>query len=774
MNDGRSGTQRRDEDWLDHLIDAGVFQERDVVGVRTLPRRAPRYASAFPSGLHSDVVRAVQLSGIEQLYEHQAVAIERILAGDDVILVSPTATGKTLCFNLPVLSRLLSDRGRHALYLYPTKALAHDQLLAIKAITERLPSPHSVSSWAFDGDTEQEERRLLKAQPPDLLVTNPDAVHHSLLGWHEQWGNLLRGLAFIVVDEVHEYRGFFGTNVAYVLRRLLALCRRLGSAPQIIFSSATIANPEEHARALSGRSVSVVRSDETPQPERRLVFINPEYPEFRYEELLLRRLADLAAESVASRRSTIVFCPTRRMVERVAKKARAVAAERGLERELVAPYKAGYTAEDRRKIEAQLKRGETLVVFSTNALELGIDMGRLDAVVMVGFPDTVMSAWQRAGRAGRSWDRTAHVIFIASRRPLDQFYVENIDLFMSRELDRLAVNLENEEVLRPHALCAIFEAEGRPEFLDPSVLGDALVSRGRTLTPDLGMLRVRRPHRRVDLRSISGQTYVIKAGTVDIGTISGDALFSEAYIGAIYDHYGQSYRVRSHGTSEVMVEPNDQPHYTKPVRFWTITEEELSDGFRWADGPAQLRLFFGKVQVSDHLTGYREYDDRTDELVDEVEYDSAQVKSYRTDAVWVEFHGAALGSDYRAAHSLEHGLKATAPLMIPCDPFDLAGLTQRQSDGLPKVYVYDAVKGGIGISREIFRDFQKLVEMARTLMAGCQCDNRCPRCILMSRCHDPTAELDRHDGASLAASLLDLLGRPPERFDPESYEWHPV
>jgi DEAD/DEAH box helicase domain-containing protein len=760
--------------WLAHLIDVGVFQERDVVGVRTLPRRPPKYADGFPRGLHPDVVGAVRRSGIHQLFAHQALAIEQILAGQDVVLVSPTATGKTLCFNLPVLSRLASAPHRHALYLYPTKALAHDQLLALKAITEHLPVPHSISSWPFDGDTGQDERRLLKEQPPDIVITNPDAVHHSILGWNEQWLSLLRTLDFIVVDEAHEYRGFFGTNVAYVLRRLLALCQRLGSHPQLIFASATAANPEEHARALSGRSAVVLRSEDTPQPERHFVFINPEYPEFRYEEVLVRRLADLAVESVAAKRATLVFCPTRRMVERVAKMARRAVAGRGFDGELVAPYKAGYTADERRRIEKQLKAGETLVVFATNALELGIDMGRLDAIVMVGFPDTVMSAWQRAGRAGRSWDREAHVMFIASRRPVDQFYVENIDLFMNRDLDRLAINLENEEVIKPHALCAIFEAEGQQAALDPTVLGEPLVRQAASLAPDLSMLRRLRPHRRVDLRSVSGQTYVIKVGEEEIGTISGEALFTEAYIGAIYDHYGHSYRVRSHGAREVMVEHNEQPHYTKPTRFSTIVEQAVVDGRRWMNRHGEVRLFFGRVEVSDHLTGYREYDERSDDLVDEVEYESHQVKSYRTDAVWIELQDPGeWGSLYRSAHSLEHGFKQTAPLMIPCDPFDLAGLTQRLSDGRPKLFIYDAVKGGIGIAREIFAVFPQLVEKARGLMEGCQCEDRCPRCILMSRCHDPSGELNRRDGATLASRLSLVLAAAPERYDPETYEWRP-
>lgn len=758
--------------WLEHLIAAGVFQDRDVVGVRTLPRREPRFARDFPDGLHPDVVAAVRKSGIDRLYEHQAAAIERVLARDHVVLVSPTATGKTLCFNLPVLSRLAADPSRHALYLYPTKALAYDQLLAIKAITQHLPQPHSIESWPFDGDTEQEHRRLLKDRPPHILITNPEALHYSILGWNEQWAELLRNLDAIVVDETHEYRGFFGTNVAYVLRRLLALCRRLGSDPQLIFSSATVANPEEHGQALGGRPVTVVRSEDTPQPERHFVFISPEYPEFQYEEILLRRLAQLAAESVAARRATIVFCPTRRMVERVAKRARAEVAERGLDRELVAPYRSGYTSEDRRRIQTGLKSGTTLVVFSTNALELGIDMGRLDAIIMVGFPDTVMSAWQRAGRAGRSWDRDAHIMFIASRRPLDQFYVQNIDLFMSRELDRLAVNLENEEVLKPHALCAIFEAEGDKEKLDRSALGAALVDQAWGLSPDLSLLRKRRPHQRVNLRSVSGQTFVIKAGDTEIGTISGDGLFSEVYIGAIYDHYGHSYRVRSHGANEIMVEPNDQAHYTKPLRYSAIAEDDLAAGRRWPDNGTALGMYFGKVEVSDRLMGYREYDERTNELVEEVEYDSQQVKSYRTDAVWVDLPaGVEASSVYVAAHSLEHALRATAPLMIPCDPFDLAGLTQRQPDGKPRLYLYDAVKGGIGVAREIFEGFPRLVSKAASLLGGCQCERSCPRCILMSRCHDPASGLDRREGAALAERLMALLVGPPERLDVETYEW---
>jgi DEAD/DEAH box helicase domain-containing protein len=762
-------------EFLSSLESADFFRPEDLRGVRTLERLDPTFDADFPKGIHPALIHACKENGIERLFEHQSRAVTRILGGSDIVLVSPTATGKTLCFNLPVISKLYQSPQHHALYLYPTKALANDQLLAIKQLTEHLPSKHGVSSWPFDGDTEQDARRALKDSPPNILITNPDSLHYAILAWNEHWLKLLPRLKYLVLDEAHEYRGYFGTNVAYVIRRLLSLCAALGSRPQIILCSATIANPEEHARALTGRRIPEVRSETAGRPKKHLAFLNPSYPDYQYENILLRKLSALTRRCVEERVSNLVFCPTRRFVERLNRVAGQEFAEHGLDATAIAPYKAGYTPEERREIERGLKDGSKLVVFSTNALELGIDMGRLDMVTMVGFPETVMSAWQRAGRAGRSIDKEALVLFLASRNPIDQFYVENIDLFVEKPLDRLAVNLENEELLDPHALCALFELNGDKKLLSQDILGKPLVERAKALEPDMKLLKKVRPQRRVDLRSIFGQTYVIRSGVdKEIGTISGDKLFSEVYIGAIYDHYGRSWRVKSHGAGEVFVEPNDRFHHTRPTRWWTIDVQDYKLGHRWITDELILTVFFGRVEVTDRLVGYKEYDEKTGDVVDEVTYAAVQSKTYRTDSCFfeVEFQdGRPPDQQVIGVHSVEHAVRAIVPLAIPCDPFDVAGLTVKGGLGAPTSYIYDAVRGGIGISRAAFASFPELLDAARRVLSDCSCKAACPRCIQIPRCEHYNENLDRHIGTTLVDDLLPLVQSEGEVLDLATMGW---
>jgi DEAD/DEAH box helicase domain-containing protein len=761
--------------FLAKLEQAGVYVEGDLSGVHTLDPIPATYATEFPRGVHAALVDACRANRIENLYEHQATAIKRVLSGSDVVLVSPTASGKTLCFNLPIISKLYENKHQHALYLYPTKALANDQLLAIKKLTEHLPHKHGVSSWPFDGDTEAEARRALKDVPPNILITNPDSLHYALLAWSEHWLKMLPQLKYIVLDEAHEYRGYFGTNVAFVIRRLLSLCAALGTKPQIVLSSATIANPEEHARALTGRRIPAVTSESAGRCRKHLAFLNPTYPDYQYENVLMRKLAVLARTCVEDGVSNLIFCPTRRFVERLAKVTTQELRDAGLDPASVAPYKAGYTPEERREIERGLKDGSKLVVFSTNALEVGIDMGRLDMVTMVGFPETVMSAWQRAGRAGRSLDKEALVLFIASRNAVDQFYAENIDLFVNKPLDRLAVNLQNEEILDPHALCALFELNGDKQLLDKEILGPALVDRAIELKPDMKLLKKVRPQRRVDLRSIFGQTYVIRSHEDrEIGTISGDKLFSEVYIGAIYDHYGRSWRVRSHSANEIFVEPNDKFHHTRATRWWNIAIQDYQLGRRWASDAIEASLYFGKVEVTDTLVGYKEYDEKSGEVVDVVQYDAASVKKYRTDSCWLELEvgdGRPPDQLISEVHSLEHAMRVMVPLSIPCDPFDLAGLTTKGGSGAPTIYIYDAVRGGIGISREVFGNFNELLDSARSVLAECSCEKSCPRCIQLTRCEHYNENLDRADGLRLLDELKELTGRPSATLDIDRFEW---
>lgn len=490
----------------------------------------------------------------------------------------------------------------------------------------------------------------------------------------------------------------------------------------------------------------------------------------------MHKLALIASTSVAHDVSALIFCPTRRFAEQVHRRTRRLLADRGQDENRVAPYRAGYTPEERREIERGLKEGAKLVVFSTNALELGIDMGRLDLVVMVGFPDTVMSAWQRAGRAGRSFDKEALVIIIASRSAIDQFYVQNIDLFMQKPLDRLALNLANEELLEPHALCAIFELGGKKEHLDAAILGSPLAEKAKQLEPDLKIMAKARPERRVSLRSIYGSSYEIRGpNDEEIGTTSGDKLFSEVYIGAIYDHYGRSWRVKSHSTDAVYVEPNNLPHHTRPSRFWSIQPGDPEAGQRWATQNLQVSLMFGPVEVTDTLTGYREYDEKTGELVEDHQYNSFTVKRFRTDACWLSLDrrsGVRRDECYRQVHTLEHAIRAIVPLAVPCDPFDLSGLSLMTGPyEAPTFYLYDAVAGGIGIAQSVSTDLPRLLRSARALLEGCDCQSSCPRCIQIPRCSQDNDELDRGAGLDLLGALDRLLARPSRRYDPKTMQW---
>jgi DEAD/DEAH box helicase domain-containing protein len=316
---------------------------------------------------------------------------------------------------------------------------------------------------------------------------------------------------------------------------------------------------------------------------------------------------------------------------------------------------------------------------------------------------------------------------------------------------------------------------GDRSLLDRNILGSTLVDRAVDLKPDMKLLKKVRPQRKVDLRSIFGQTYVIRGHEdKEIGTISGDKLFSEVYIGAIYDHYGRSWRVRSHSANEIFVEPNDKFHHTRPTRWWNIAIQDYKLGHRWTTDGLEASLYFGKVEVTDTLVGYKEYDEKSGEVVDVVQFDAASVKKYRTDSCWLELDvqdGRSPEQLFSEVHSLEHAMRVMVPLAIPCDPFDLAGLTTKGGSGSPTIYIYDAVRGGIGISREIFAGFPVLLGSARAVLADCSCEKSCPRCIQLTRCEHYNESLDRADGLRLVDELIELTAGSPAKLDIDHFEW---
>lgn len=742
--------------------------QADYVATRIVPNREPTFAEEqFIATLPSAIQQALAKEGIKRLYRHQAEAITRIRSGSDVVIESPTASGKTLCFNIPVVSRLVEEPQSHALMLFPMKALANDQRRQLEALGRETGAmgTRRVDSWIYDGDTPQEERNLMRRNPPAILLTNPEMLHLTFLGWSEQWEGFLRRLKFIIIDEIHEYRGFFGTNFALLLRRFLSLVQDLGACPQLILATATCANPLEHAERLTGRKFTLIKGDDQ-RPTRHYAFVGPAIPDYRYFDVYRLRVARAALASASLGYSTIVFCPSRKFAEEATRIAKLDAEGFGVPPACIEAYRAGYTSEDRRRIEAGLREGTTKVVFSTNALEIGIDIGKLDTCILAGFPDNVMAARQRIGRSGRAWDRTAYVLFYALNDAVDQFFLHNIDAFLDHDLDEIIVGVDNEELLGKHLPFALHELGWRVSPTKEESLGTALYERVRdTLDRGRGPINgVKPPYGRLSIRGASGSVSKLLYRGEEIGEISDVHLFREAYIGAIYVHQGKSYRVQSHGAGEVYLE-DAQPHQrTEPSFFTVVSASEVLDAARWRGA---VTACYGKLQIVENFGGYKLVDERTGEVLEE--HPEANAKWRNVRAFWLGIEDSA----FLATEDIQPGMQAIeqfirigSPFIIPCDRHDVGTLSTVK---LPvTVYFYETVPGGIGVAEKAFHVWRTLVEKGVSLAERCVCKEGCPRCILPRRPRD-AADLRKSVGIAFAQALLTATDAVPEDvFDPET------
>jgi DEAD/DEAH box helicase domain-containing protein len=559
---------------FDALRDVPSDGRADTVLTRVLPKSPPdlaptNYLDRFPPCIR----KVLATQGIVELYSHQAEAIDRIRAGEDVVLEAPTASGKTLCFNIPLALALLDDPQSHALMVHPMKALSNDQRRQFEALAGPLTEAagRRLESWIFDGDLQRDHRKLLNADPPAVLFTNPEMLHQSFLGWQEQWLKFLSRLKLVILDEIHEYRGYFGTNVALLLRRFLARLGQLGVRPQLVVATATCGNAEEHAYRLTGRRCTLVRAKTAMRPERHFAFINPDIPDFHFHEIYRLRIARAALACVAQGLSTLIFCPSRKFAEEAAIRAKRDAGEHGIDPDTIAPYRSGYGADLRREIEDGLRTGRYKAVFSTNALEIGVDIGRLDVCILAGFPDSVLSAWQRIGRVGRSWDKKAYVLFYAFNNPFDRFFASNIDAFLDKPLDEILIGVDNEELMARHIPYLVHEcgAEFSPQLAEH--LGSPLVDFARKKMDGKKPVKGHGPnYQRLSIRGGSGTTYRLVYKGKDVGDISNAHLFREAYVGAIDNHFGKPYRVMAHAAGEVQLE-DAEPHLRTEGIFWTVT-----------------------------------------------------------------------------------------------------------------------------------------------------------------------------------------------------------
>ena len=732
-----------------------VLQGEELAHLATQPQRAPVYA-AIPDGVDERVRAALAARGIERLYAHQADAWEAAARGRNVMITTGTASGKTLAFNLPVLSALASDPKRRALYLYPTKALAQDQARALAEL--RVPR---VRAAIYDGDTEAERRWQIRKWA-NLVLTNPDMLHVGVLPHHDRWGDVLSNLAYVVVDEAHVYRGVFGSHVGNVLRRLRRLARVYGAEPQFLFASATIANPGELARALVGEEATVVADDGAPRAERTVALWNPPLLD---EELGLRASAlgeasRLMAGLVTRGLRTICFAKSRRTAELVHRfTADRVPPEVAAR---LAPYRAGYTPAQRREIERRLVEGELLGVSATDALELGIDIGELDAAISVGFPGTVASLRQQWGRAGRRGHGLA--VLIASEDALDQFFMRDPEALLTRNVEAARLDHANPRVLDGHVLSAAFEAP--LDDADRATLGDQALERAAQL-PELkhtpaGYVWAGKdyPAARVPLRSASRDSFtVVDASTGSIlGLVERERAYSTVHDGAVYLHLGDQYLVQEldFASRTAVVVPFTGDWYTMAKKE---TSTAIVETLR-TERRLGLELAFGSVAVTEQVIGYQRKT-RDGSTLETVALELPET-SFDTEAVWYLPEAAHLSGIEEmprllsSLHAAEHAMIALLPLWTMSDRWDIGGLSTNVhfQTGRPTVFVYDGHSGGVGIAERGFDVFEGWVGDTATLLERCPCEHGCPSCVQSPKCGNLNEMLDKPGAVGLLRAML--------------------
>jgi DEAD/DEAH box helicase domain-containing protein len=737
-------------------VDRPDTPDLHVTTVRRLPAVTAQFAP-FPAGLDPRLIGALASRGVDQLYTHQAEAIEHALAGRHTVVITPTASGKTLCYNAPVLDAILKDPSSRALYLFPTKALAQDQLAELQAMCEQIDraTGEKIGVFTYDGDTPQDARRTIRSRA-HLVLSNPDMLHSGILPHHPRWAKLFENLRYVIIDELHAYRGVFGSHLCNVLRRLRRICHHYGSSPVFLCSSATIQNPRELAERLTEQSFELVDRSGAPRGEKFFVFVNPPVVN---QQLGIRRsyLAEtrrVAAEFLKRNLQLIVFAQSRLSTEILTTYLKDDFEGIPGAPEQIRGYRGGYLPMRRREIEKGLREGAVRAVVSTNALELGIDIGALDVSIMAGYPGTIAATWQRAGRAGRRNGRSAAVM-VASSAPLDQFVVRNPSYFFDASPERALIDPDNLHILVDHIKCAAFELPfgpadtfGRPDVQE--ILGilseQGLVHRA---DQDASWMWTNEsyPADAVSLRSVSSDNFVIvdiTSGTRVIGETDFTSGPSTLHPKAIYIIEGKLFQVErlDFEGRKAFVRSIDCDYYTTAINYAKVTPIDTfaSDA---GDGAGE-RVFetpvrtHGEVHVVSRVVGFKKIKFYTNENVGSGELDLPEQQMHTT-SYWLTIPASVMtmlpyASDDRrdGVVGLAFALKQVAQLLLMCDGHDI-GLSidsgEHGSAGAQTIFVYDNYPGGIGFSAPLYQVHRELLEGAHRLIAECQCESGCPGCV---------------------------------------------
>jgi DEAD/DEAH box helicase domain-containing protein len=767
---------------------AGRYSNEEVLtAVRQMPARVAKFRPV-PAWVTSALSEAYRAKGIEELYSHQAATAELVREGKDVVVVTPTASGKTLCYNLPVLNAVLENPDTRALYLFPTKALAQDQLAELQDLAKRLDDSFGV--FTYDGDTPSDARKAIRERG-HIVLSNPDMLHAGILPHHTKWMRLFENLRYVVLDELHTYRGVFGTHLANVLRRLKRVAKFYGSDPHFVCCSATIANPGELASQLIEKEVEVVEENGAPAGEKLFVFYNPPMVNrnLGIRRSYINEATRVAKEILARKLQTIVFANSRLHTEVILTYLQQANPPKPGQPEPIRGYRGGYLPGERREIERGLRDGRILGVVATNALELGIDVGSLDACVMAGYPGSIASTWQRAGRAGRRTGSSC-AVFVASSAPLDQFIVQHPDYFFGSSPEHAHIQPDNLEILVNHLKCAAFElpisADERFGNVNLPELCEQLGEAGflHQSGGDWHWIDEAYPADTISLRSVTSDNFVIIDTTREergkpevIGEVDFSSALTTVHPKAIYIHQGQQYHVEhlDFDKRKAYVKPVNVDYFTDAIRYTQVRVLEIAEEDTIA-GPAARA--HGDVLVRSQVVGFKKIKFFTNENVGSGKLELPENEMHTTSFSLTLGHSLladlpfSLSERQSGIFGLLYALGSMATLLMMCDRRDLgtavgerppsaatdidwedfaapAKTSEAEAFFEPNLYIYDAYPGGIGISEPLYRACDTLLNRTLELINACPCENGCPSCV------GPTA--DRSERTKEVA--LEILGR---------------
>jgi len=702
-----------------------------------------------------------------RLYKHQCNAIDLLRSGENVVITTPTASGKTLAFNIPIFEKLVQNKDATALYIYPAKALANDQLKSMKELEKHCGM--NLNPEVYDGDTPPSKKRKIR-KSSRIIITNPYELH-NVLPWHHQWENFLSNLKFVVIDEAHQYRGVFGSNVAFLIRRFQRICNYYGSNPQFILYTATLANPIEFSERLTGLKFKLISDDGSPKGKKHFIFYNPYYDGVGKTTTHVESQG-LFQLFMLNNLQTLCFTTSRKMAELIARRSKKEIAE--IDESLVnkiSAYRAGYLAEDRRKIENNLKNGTLKGVTATNALELGINIGSLDSVIISGYPGTLMSTWQQAGRAGRG-TADSIVAFVAFQNPLDQYFMKHPEVFFDKPHEHAIIDLSNFQIIKGHLMCAAKEMPVKPNMMKidfetdveehlKSLADSKLIEKSKKGWMYSGS---EYPPFKVNLGNISSEIFKVYYKGEVLETMDKRQAYTEAHHGAVLINQGETYIVREFNLAKntIKVVKKDVSSHTSVQKdidikiFKEIDKREVGN----------LKISFGELKVSESYPKFKIIEKSKVVSVRNLKLPPIQ---FKTKGMWFTLpeniaEGLRCAIDKKeifegGIHGLEHAMIAIIPFHVMCDRFDIGGVStpNHPDTKMATIFIYDGFEGGIGLTEKAFDLFEEITRMTYELVRDCTCEEGCPACIYSPKCGNDNKPLDKKGTLFILEQMFDLM-----------------